>query len=180
MTSEAALAEWLGSSIAWAIYGLPLAVAVGLRLRRRARADARGSRALAEARAAKLAEPSSLHPVINPNRCLGCATCLAACPEDEVLGLVDGKALLVNPTHCIGHGACRDACPTDAITLVLGSETQGVEIPRLGKDFQTSVPGLFVAGELGGMALIRNAVSQGRQAIESIARLPRGEAPPTT
>jgi thioredoxin reductase/Pyruvate/2-oxoacid:ferredoxin oxidoreductase delta subunit len=176
MTSEAALTEWLGSAVAWALYGLPIAAAVGLRLRRRARADARGSHALAEARAAKLAEPSSLHPVINPNRCLGCATCLAACPEDEVLGLVDGKAALVNPTHCIGHGACRDACPTDAITLVLGSETQGVEIPRLDKDFQTSVPGLFVAGELGGMALIRNAVSQGRQAIESIARLPRAAA----
>jgi pyruvate/2-oxoglutarate dehydrogenase complex dihydrolipoamide dehydrogenase (E3) component len=86
-----------------------------------------------------------------------------------VLGLVRGKAVLVNPTHCIGHGACETACPFDAITLVLGTEKRGVEIPLLGPDFQTAVPGLFGAGELGGMGLIRNAVEQGRQVIDSVA-----------
>jgi thioredoxin reductase len=85
-----------------------------------------------------------------------------------VLGLVAGKAQLVGPSHCIGHGACREACPTDAITLVLGTEGEGVEIPRLDADFMTNVPGLYVAGELGGMALIRNAVTQGREAMDAI------------
>jgi thioredoxin reductase len=95
-----------------------------------------------------------------------------------VLGLVAGKAQLVNPSHCIGHGACRDACPTDAITLVLGNEREGVEIPRLGSDFMTNVPGIYVAGELGGMALIRNAVTQGREAMEAIrARRRKGDSP---
>src|SRR5262249_49871570 len=36
--------------------------------------------------------------------------------------------------------------------------------------FQTNVPGLYIAGELGGMGLIHNAVNQGRQAIEAIAK----------
>jgi thioredoxin reductase len=35
-------------------------------------------------------------------------------------------------------------------------------------NFETIVPGIFIAGELGGMGLIRNAVEQGRQALESI------------
>ena len=157
----------------WLLYGAPVALAIGFHVHLRGRANRAGALALAEARAAKLQEPTSLHPVINPNRCLGCATCVTACPEEGVLGLVAGKAQLVSPSHCIGHGACREACPTDAITLVLGTQERGVEIPELGPDFQTNVPGVFVAGELGGMALVRNAVEQGRQAIEAIRRRPR-------
>jgi ferredoxin len=90
-----------------------------------------------------------------------------------VLGLVRGKAVLVNPTHCIGHGACETACPFDAITLVLGTERRGVEIPRVGPDFQTVVPGVFVAGELGGMGLIRNAVARSQGSNRSSRRLAR-------
>jgi thioredoxin reductase (NADPH) len=116
-----------------------------------------------------LMEPASLHPLIDEALCLGCASCLAACPEHDVLGMLHGKAVLTTPANCIGHGVCREACPTDAITLVLGTEKRGVDIPLLGGDFQTNVPGIFVAGELGGMGLIRNAVEQGRQAMEAIA-----------
>lgn len=125
-------------------------------------------RRLREAEEAQLLEPPSLHPHINPNRCAGCCSCIDACYESGVLGLVDGKARLVSPANCIGHGACREACPMDAITLVFGTATRGVDIPLVGQDFQTNVPGLFIAGELGGMGLIRNAVEQGRQAIESV------------
>ena len=120
---------------------------------------------------AGLTEPTSLHPRIDPVKCLGCGACARACPEGDVLGLINGKAVLVEPTNCIGHGACKTACPTGAISLVFGSETRGVELPRLGPDFQTNVAGLFIAGELGGMGLIRNAIEQGRQAIESVRRL---------
>jgi thioredoxin reductase (NADPH) len=123
------------------------------------------------AQEAGLTEPSSLHPLINPSICLGCGTCVAACPEGNVIGIIGGKAELVEPTHCIGHGACKTACPTDAITLVFGSAERGVDLPRVGPDFQTNVPGVFIAGELGGMGLIRNAVEQGRQAVESIKKL---------
>lgn len=116
-----------------------------------------------------LTEPPSLHPLIDDNRCLGCGACIPACPEGDVLGLIRGKAVLTNPTHCIGHGACVVACPTEAIDLVLGTENRGVTVPVLDQNFETTVPGLYVAGELGGMGLIRNAIEQGRQAIAHLA-----------
>src|SRR5512135_3494376 len=58
-----------------------------------------------------LTEPASLHPVVDPLRCIGCGSCVNACPERTVLGLIDHKAELVNPTYCVGHGACKAACP---------------------------------------------------------------------
>lgn len=120
---------------------------------------------------AGLTEPSSLHPLIDPSKCLGCGTCVRACPEGHVLGLINGKAELVEPTHCIGHGACKTACPMNAITLVFGTAERGVDLPRVSPNFETNVPGVFIAGELGGMGLIRNAVEQGRQAMDSIRKL---------
>lgn len=118
-----------------------------------------------------LTEPASLHPVIDPMRCIGCGSCVNACPEHTVLGLINHKAELVNPTYCVGHGACKAACPEDAITLVFGTEKRGVDIPLVKPNFETNVAGMFIAGELGGMGLIRNSVEQGRQAMESIAKL---------
>lgn len=123
---------------------------------------------------AGLAEPVSLHPLIDTSKCLGCATCVRSCPEQTVLGIIAGKAELIEPSHCIGHGACATACPTKAITLVFGTAKRGLDIPQVGPDFQTNVPGIFIAGELGGMGLIRNAVQQGRQAVEAAAK--RGRA----
>jgi thioredoxin reductase len=156
--------DWLSVGI----YALPMALVwAGYRIHR-TRIDRRSRATLEEAIAAGLGEPTSLHPVVNPNRCLGCGACITACPEGRILGLIGGKAQLVNPSHCIGHGACRTACPFDAITLVLGTEKSGVEVPVHDERFETNVPGLFVAGELGGMGLVRNAVEQGRQAMAAI------------
>lgn len=120
---------------------------------------------------AGLTEPASLHPVIDPGKCLGCGSCVSACPEGKILGLIKGKAQLIHPTKCIGHGACKVACPFDAITLVFGTEKRGIDIPNVAENFETNIPGLFIAGELGGMGLIRNAIEQGRQAMESIRKL---------
>jgi thioredoxin reductase/NAD-dependent dihydropyrimidine dehydrogenase PreA subunit len=151
------------------VYALPLlAIWAGwilLHQRRSKRARA----VLEENRAAGLSEPPSLHPVIDPAICLGCASCVRACPEKQVLGIIDGKAALIEPTLCVGHGACRTACPTGAITLVFGTATRGVDIPLLSPAFETNVPGLFIAGELGGMGLIKNAIEQGRQAMAHAA-----------
>ena len=122
---------------------------------------------------AGLTEPASLHPVIDLKTCIGCGSCVKACPEQpehHVLGLIQAKAHLVSPTDCIGHGACKTACPVNAIELVFGTEKRGVDIPVLSPAFETTVPGIFVAGELGGMGLIRNALEQGRQAVEVIAK----------
>lgn len=142
---------------------LPLAGYVWLQ-RRKASAHAQ---AFQEAEAAGLNEPPSLHPLIDPARCIGSGSCTKACPEDA-LGMVGGKAVLVNASACIGHGACQAACPFDAISLVFGTEKRGMEIPPLSPQFESSVPGLYIAGELGGMGLIRKAAEQGRQAMDAI------------
>lgn len=153
------------------IYALPLLVIWAIYWLRHRRRDSTNVATLAEARESGLAEPVSLHPLIDPTRCLGCGACVSACPEQpghQVLGLIGGKAQLIGPADCIGHGACKAACPTDAITLVFGTETRGVTIPLLTPSFETTVPGIYIAGELGGMGLIRNALTQGRQAVEAI------------
>lgn len=115
-------------------------------------------------------EPVSLHPVIDPETCIGSGACIAACPEHDILGLVNGKATAINSSRCVGHGACFHACPVQAISLCIGTEKRGVELPHVSAEFETSIPGLFIAGELGGMGLIKNAVEQGKQAIQYLSK----------
>ncbi len=155
------------------IYALPLLFLWFYHIWKRSKKYKKSKGVQAEAVASGMTEPASIHPKIDHVRCLGCATCVVACPESSknVLGVINGKAYLVNPTHCIGHGACKTACPFDAIELVFGTEKRGVDIPHVDQSFQSNVPGIYVAGELGGMGLIRNAVTQGVQAVDSILKL---------
>jgi len=152
------------------IYLIPLAIIAYIYLSGRKKKERESVEKLNESIEAGLTEPPSLHPEINPNLCLGSGSCITACPE-RAIGMIKGKAVLVNPTHCIGHGACAAACPHDAITLVFGTAKRGMDIPQVSPDFQTNVPGIFIAGELGGMGLIRKAATQGTQAIDNIAKL---------
>ncbi|MDH3421249.1 MAG: NAD(P)-binding domain-containing protein [Gammaproteobacteria bacterium] len=157
--------------LGFAVYGTPIALILLFYIRKQRRQQRASVETLEESREAGLLDPVSLHPVINLNKCIGCASCVSACPEmpaHQVLGMVRRKAKLVSPTDCIGHGACKIACPVDAITLVFGTERRGVDIPNVKPNFETNIPGIFIAGELGGMGLIRNAIEQGRQAMECI------------
>ncbi len=154
------------------LYIIPLTLFVLWRRRRLRDRDRKNQQFLEETRQAGLTEPASLHPKIDRHRCIGCNTCAMACPEGNVLGIIGSRVELINPSHCIGHGACADACPVGAITLVFGSEKRGVDIPMVSPNFETNVPGVFIAGELGGMGLIRNAITQGRQALEAISQYP--------
>jgi thioredoxin reductase (NADPH) len=151
------------------LYGTVFAVVLLLYVRRQQRIHATDAAELQMAVQSGLAEPASLHPVVDAARCIGSGSCTQACPEDA-LGMVNGKAVLKNAAACIGHGACMAACPFEAIKLVFGTEKRGVDIPNVSPDFETNVPGIFIAGELGGMGLIRKAAEQGRQAIASIRR----------
>ena len=112
-------------------------------------------------------EPVSLHPYINLDACIGSGACIRACPEKDILGIIDGKATVINTSSCIGHGACFQACPVDAISLRIGTESRGVDLPHVKPDYETNVPGIYIAGELGGMGLIKNSAEQGIQAVES-------------
>ena len=156
--------------ITWLFYLLPL-LFIFIYYSKSKKKHKSTHKTLIEVTEAGLTEPASLHPVIDPGKCLGCGACVSACPEGQILGLIKGKAQLIHPTKCIGHGACKVACPFDAITLVFGTEKRGIDIPNVAENFETNVPGIFIAGELGGMGLIRNAIEQGRQAMESICKL---------
>lgn len=153
-----------------AIYLIPLIIILFIYLRGRKKKENIAVEQMKDAVEAGLTEPSSLHPEIDPRLCLGSGSCITACPE-EAIGMIKGKAVLINPTYCIGHGACAAACPHDAITLVFGTARRGMDIPQVSPTFETNIPGIFIAGELGGMGLIRKAATQGTQAMDSIAKL---------
>jgi len=146
--------------------GLTALVAAQAALRRRR--EQRDERALARNAASGLHQPASLHPVIDPDVCIGSLSCLRACPEGDILGVIGGAARLVHAANCVGHGRCAAACPVHAIQLVFGTATRGVDLPEVDERFESSRPGVHVIGELGGMGLIRNAVEQAAQCAEAI------------
>lgn len=153
-------------------YLLPLVLVVVLTVRHVHKKNQRqqaAARVLDEAIQSGLTEPASLHPVIDETLCCGSGACVRACPENA-LGIIRNKAVLINPAHCIGHGSCAPVCPVGAVKLVFGTEKRGIDIPHVQPSFETNVPGIFIAGELGGMGLVRKAAEQGRQAMESIAQ----------
>jgi len=117
-----------------------------------------------------LHEPVSLHPVVDVNSCIQSGACIKACPEHDILGIRNGKATVINASRCVGHGACFHACPTQAISLFIGTEKRGVDLPHVNQYFESNVRGIFIAGEMGGMGLIKNAVEQGRQAVSNLSR----------
>jgi thioredoxin reductase/Pyruvate/2-oxoacid:ferredoxin oxidoreductase delta subunit len=114
--------------------------------------------------------PRSLHPVIDPNICIGSLSCLKACPEGDILGIVDGTAALIHGQHCVGHGRCAAECPVSAITLVFGTSKRGIDLPDVSQFYESSRPGVHVVGELGGMGLIKNAFRQGLQVSDYLAK----------
>ncbi len=145
-------------------------IVIVIYLLRKKKASKIVSKKIEKAKLEGLHEPVSLHPVIDIGSCIQTGACISACPEQDILGIQDGKATTINASHCIGHGACFHACPTEAITLCIGTEKRGIELPHVNYNFETNIHGIYIAGELGGMGLIRNAVEQGKQAVENIAK----------
>lgn len=112
-----------------------------------------------------LDRPPVQHPNIDSYACIGCGSCVAACPEGDVLGMVSGKATIINGLRCVGHGECAKACPVGAVKVGLGDRSKREDLPLLDERLETTREGVFIAGELGGLGLIRHAVSQGRTAV---------------
>jgi thioredoxin reductase/ferredoxin len=158
-------------------FGALLLGALWLHVRRFRRREAVAREAHARGRASG-AQARAQHPRIDITHCIGCGACADVCPEGTVLAVVGGKAALVQPERCIGHGLCADACPVGAIEIVTAPPSVQADTPLLTPELETNIPGLFVAGELGGLSLIKNAVRQGRECIDTIARRRHGPRTP--
>jgi len=139
-----------------------------LQLRNQKKRDTR-AREAAEKGRLRSDGPQAQHPHIDVSNCIGCAACTNVCPEGDVLAMLGGKAAIVNGYKCIGHSLCAEACPVGAITMVMASPSIRAEMAYLTPEYETSIKNLYIAGELGGLALIKNAISQGRDCIDSIA-----------
>lgn len=153
-----------------------LLVALGIWQRRIDRRErARVVTAIEEAKSLGADRPIGQYPHIDALRCIGCASCTRACPEDGVIQMVMGVAHVVQAAKCIGHGLCAAACPVGAIAVGLGDLSARPDVPMLSDDLESTVRGVFIAGELGGLALIRNAIEQGVRGIEAVAHRCREE-----
>lgn len=125
---------------------------------------------LEEARELGIDRPKSQYPQIDRSACIGCGACVDACPEGDVLAVVWGTAEVINGDRCVGHGYCETACPVGALKVGLGDVRSRPDIPILTEQNETTVPGIFIAGELSGVSLIRHAIAQGQRVVNEIAR----------
>lgn len=153
----------------YAFYALVLLVPVAIYLLGLRRREAK-ARIAAEKGELYSEGPRAQHPHIDTTHCIGCQICTSVCPEGDVLAMLGGKAVIVNGHKCIGHSLCAEACPVGAITMVMANPSMSADLPYLTTEYETSVPNLFIAGELGGLALVKNAVNQGRECIDTISR----------
>jgi thioredoxin reductase (NADPH) len=169
------------STLAYVAFGLILVLSMIRHVRRMHRKEAL-ARAAAERGKLRSDGPRAQHPHIDVSHCIGCGACVEVCPEGDVLAVIGGTAAIVNGHKCIGHGLCAEACPVGAITIVMASPSVGADMPQLSPEHETTVPNVFIAGELGGLALIKNAVNQGRDCVDTIAGrllgIKRGRAVP--
>lgn len=157
--------------ITWLVAGGILSISMALYMRKLRERDRKAAESYEKGKLFSEG-PKAQHPRIDVSQCIGCQSCTMVCPEGDVLAMVGGKAAIVNGHKCIGHSMCADACPVGAIEMVLANPALRADLPHLSLDYETNVPNIFIVGELGGMALIRNAVNQGRDCIDSItARL---------
>lgn len=165
----------------WILVAIPALLAALLTLaiaRRRSemRAYARSHAERVDAQARGSDKARLQHPDIDLSKCIGCGACVRACPEEGVLDLLHGQAVVIHGARCVGHGRCAEACPTGAIALTLGDLSDRDDLPALQDDLEAvNVPGLFLAGELSGFSLVRTAVSHGKSVADAVAARIRDE-----
>lgn len=164
--------------------GIPLVlllVVVAAMVRRRVELARHGSTLAERAKAQQLGSHRARlqHPKVDLANCIGCGACVRACPEEGVLALAYGQAVVVHGARCVGHGLCADACPTNAIALTLGDLKDRRDLPAISAQHEAvGVPGLFLAGEITGFALVRTAVAHGTLVAEAVAARVAAEPTP--
>jgi thioredoxin reductase (NADPH) len=157
------------SLIIWIITGVLIIAVVTpyyIKFRKRQKVDMERRQ---EAVGLGLHKPRGQYPLIDMALCIGCGSCVEACPEGDVLGIVFGRAMIINGQRCVGHGYCEQVCPVGALKVGLGDIKTRADIPITDEKFQTNVPGIYIAGELGGLSLIKNAIDQGQAVMSHIA-----------
>lgn len=112
-------------------------------------------------------------PVIDATRCLGCHACVDACPYD-VLEVRRYVAVVARPDSCCGAGPCETRCPNGSLSLSAAE-------PGTEAEFEATLevrghPGVFLAGDVAGGSLIRNALRQGVRVAHTVAERVRERA----
>lgn len=106
-------------------------------------------------------------PQIDTNTCLGCYACVDVCPYD-VFTVERYVAKVERPEVCCGLTLCEQVCPNGSLVITDG-EPIGNR-PQLDDDLQArSAPGVYLAGDVTGLPLIKNAIRQGSAAVKRIA-----------
>lgn len=80
-------------------------------------------------------------------RCIGCNTCLDACPADCLSRTADG--IQIDQAHCDGCGLCAEACPAGAMELLgrrMGVDELLGEVVRDRVYYETSGGGVTATG----------------------------------
>jgi thioredoxin reductase len=137
---------------------------------------------LAELKLDKYRGPGYPHPVIFPERCIGCQACVDACPHD-VLEIRNGVAHVDAPDLCMEDTACQAECPVNPKACIIINTTKEVRsLPtptRDGATYQTNVAGCYIIGDVSGVPLIKNAVKEGAEVIAQIATELKSAQPET-
>jgi thioredoxin reductase (NADPH) len=115
-------------------------------------------------------EGKKTYPAINRAACIGCGSCVQGCRERTVLAVIRGKSTLVNPLACRCCGQCERNCLTGGLKIVEHGKKIKVRIPWTDENFQSNIEGIYIVGSLTGAGLIKEAINQGRAAVNHIVK----------